>query len=271
MMLKDKSNSWARLKLLLLVPVAASTLAAFARPDMNRKLEQLVRNESTTISPADQSYTREFFDKEIERYMEQSGKRGLSGEEVFAYLQKHANKVDFLINALDQIAYEGTLSTMEEIPTRLKASLQKQSAAGKPLLIFFLRDAGTTESVVQQALDEIGKAFAEYRITNAGKETLSLLFYGKPMEFGRKNTANGKPANTVVLKLISEDKQTWTAYVHPEDDRETIHNKLAVLKAKQLSSVSISAPRNIPMGRIKDIKIALQDVYDMLYSRIEYQ
>ena len=38
MMLKEKSNSWARLKLVLLVPVAACSMLAFARPDVNREL-----------------------------------------------------------------------------------------------------------------------------------------------------------------------------------------------------------------------------------------
>ena len=271
MMLKEKSNKWARLKLVLLVPVAASVLVAFARPDMNRKLELFVQNEGTTISPADQPYTREFFDKEIERYMEQAGKSGLSGEDAFAYLQKHTNEVDFFINAKDQIMYDNEYSTMEEIPARLKASLQKNSKADKPLLIFFLRDAVTTESVVQKALEEVGKAFAEYRATNTGKEVPFLLFYGKPMGLGEKNTASIKPANTVVLKLISEDKKTWVAHINPEDNRGDICSKLADLKANHLSSVSISAPGDTPMGRIKDIKNALRDVYDMRYSRVEYR
>ena len=68
MMLKEKSNSWARLKLLLLIPVAACSMLAFARPDVN-----LVQSEGTTISSADQPYTRELFDREIDRYIEEAG------------------------------------------------------------------------------------------------------------------------------------------------------------------------------------------------------
>ena len=67
MMLKEKSNSWARLKLVLLVPVAACSMLAFARPDVNRELTNLMQSEDTTISPVGQPYTREFFDKEIDR------------------------------------------------------------------------------------------------------------------------------------------------------------------------------------------------------------
>lgn len=73
MMLKEKSNSWARLKLLLLIPVAACSMLAFARPDVNRELTNLVQSEGTTISSADQPYTRELFDREIDRYIEEAG------------------------------------------------------------------------------------------------------------------------------------------------------------------------------------------------------
>ena len=75
MMLKEKSNSWARLKLVLLVPVAACSMLAFARPDVNRELTNLMQSEDTTISPVGQPYTREFFDKEIDRYIGQAGRR----------------------------------------------------------------------------------------------------------------------------------------------------------------------------------------------------
>ena len=44
MMLKGKSNNWARLKLLLLVPVGLIVLNAFARPEVNRQLETLVQS-----------------------------------------------------------------------------------------------------------------------------------------------------------------------------------------------------------------------------------
>lgn len=47
MMLKEKSNKWARLKLLLLLPLGTLTVFAFARPDVNEPLSSLVKYEST--------------------------------------------------------------------------------------------------------------------------------------------------------------------------------------------------------------------------------
>lgn len=43
MMLKKRTSNWARLKLLLFVPVAAGTLYAFAQPEVMNKVEQLAK------------------------------------------------------------------------------------------------------------------------------------------------------------------------------------------------------------------------------------
>jgi hypothetical protein len=51
MMLKVRSNRWARLKLLLMLPLATLTAFAFARPEVNEPLGSLVKYESTTILP----------------------------------------------------------------------------------------------------------------------------------------------------------------------------------------------------------------------------
>ena len=49
MMLKRKSNQWARLKLLLFAPLAVVLLQAFARPETVRIQESLISSEGTTI------------------------------------------------------------------------------------------------------------------------------------------------------------------------------------------------------------------------------
>ena len=57
MMSKKKSNSWARLKLLLLLPVAALSMYAFASPDVTRQSEPIIRSEDTAISSNNQNET----------------------------------------------------------------------------------------------------------------------------------------------------------------------------------------------------------------------
>lgn len=48
MMLKRRTNNWARLKLLLFVPVAAGTLYAFARPEVKKTVGQAI-NASASV------------------------------------------------------------------------------------------------------------------------------------------------------------------------------------------------------------------------------
>ena len=179
MMLKEKSNSWARLKLVLLVPVAVCSMLAFARPDVNRELTNLVQSEGTTISSAGQPYTREFFDKEIDRYIGQAGGGRLSGPERLAFMEKHTQKVDFFINAKDQILYNDKFTEMSEMPGKLKATLSASSGE-KPVMIYFLCDRQTSDAAVEKALEAAGKAFAEYQATAAGKDAPTLFLFGDP-------------------------------------------------------------------------------------------
>lgn len=182
MMLKEKSNSWARLKLMLLVPVAACSMLAFARPDVNRELTNLVQSEGTTIYSAEQPYTREFFDKEIDRYIEQAGGGQLSGAERLEFMEKRVARTDFLINANDQILYGNNFAEMSEMPAKLKATLSASSGK-KPVMIYFLCDVHTSDAAVEKALEVVGEAFAQYQATEAGKNAPTLLFFGDP----RKN------------------------------------------------------------------------------------
>ena len=179
MMLKEKSNSWARLKLVLLIPVAACSMLAFARPDVNRELTNLVQSEGTTISSADQPYTRELFDREIDRYIEEAGGGKLSGTERFEFMKAHARKADFFINARDQILYNNKFAEMSEMPALLKTTLS-ESSGGKPVMIYFLCDKHTSDAAVGKALEIAGKAFAGYQATEAGKNVPTLFFFGDP-------------------------------------------------------------------------------------------
>ncbi len=49
MMLKQKSNPWARLKFLYVLPLAAVAVAAFARPEISRRLENISEVEFTEV------------------------------------------------------------------------------------------------------------------------------------------------------------------------------------------------------------------------------
>ena len=269
MMLKEKSNRWARLKLALLVPVAACTMVAFARPDVSRKLEQFVESEGTTISPDEQSYTREFFDKELNRYLEKAGKADLAYEQKLSYLKDHTHMINFYVNGDNQILYDNKHRKMDEVPAALEAALKKKYADGKPVLFFFLRDLKTSEVTIRKMMEMTGRAFAGYRATDAGKDAPMLFFYGEPKNMDRVSASEAKSKNSIELTFLSPDKKTtWVAYIGPDLDSEAIRKQFAGLDAKDVLSVSFKAPKDTPMGRITDIKQALREVYAL---KVKYE
>jgi hypothetical protein len=104
MMSKKKSNSWARMKLLALLPVAALSVYAFARPEATQQIEQVIRSESTTIPPNNQNFTLEFFEAELNRFIrEQGGNADLSSDEKRIFLTMRTNVVMLLVNTKDEV------------------------------------------------------------------------------------------------------------------------------------------------------------------------
>ena len=51
MMLKQKSSPWARLKYLYVLPLAALTVVAFARPEISHELEKISSVKISEIIP----------------------------------------------------------------------------------------------------------------------------------------------------------------------------------------------------------------------------
>ena len=69
MMTKKKSNSWARMKLLLFLPVAALSVYACARPnDATRQSEPVIRSEETTSPSNNQYHTISISENPTEKY-----------------------------------------------------------------------------------------------------------------------------------------------------------------------------------------------------------
>ena len=72
MMLKQKSNPWARLKFLYVLPLAAVAVAAFARPEISRRLENISEVEFAEVltSRQDKKMSQTKKDKPLLRPLE---------------------------------------------------------------------------------------------------------------------------------------------------------------------------------------------------------
>ena len=73
-------------------------------------------------------------------------------------MEKHTRRVNFFINAKDQILYNSRFAGISEMPVKLKATLSA-SAGEKPVMIYFLCDVKTSDAAVKEALETVGKAF----------------------------------------------------------------------------------------------------------------
>lgn len=67
MMLKEKSNHWARLKVLLLIPPAIFVMFAFARPDYTSVPGSPETFKSTQIPEESKKWNEEFFQREYRK------------------------------------------------------------------------------------------------------------------------------------------------------------------------------------------------------------
>lgn len=70
MMLKQKSSPWARLKYLYVLPLAALTVVAFARPEISHELEKISSVKISEIIPVQEK-------KEPKRNVEVETSRGI--------------------------------------------------------------------------------------------------------------------------------------------------------------------------------------------------
>lgn len=266
MMLKEKSNKWARLKLALLAPAAVCALAAFARPDVNRQWESLTVHEDTTISSPADGYSPEFFRKELEQYI-----LGLHGSPVPAdsrldYLKEHATLVPFFINANGQIMYKGDLTSSQQIPEQLKQTLSSEYKKEHPVFFYFLHDQATPAASVEKALNQVGKAFQAFRATPQGKECPVLLYYGPSKNY--RSAGKKKPVANIEVKFIDKWNRTYAIRLNELSNPSEIRKEIEKVPFGEVAMVSISAPGNSRMGVITDIRQALRNRYNL---QIQYK
>ena len=179
MMSKKKSTGWARLKLLLLLPVAALSVYAFARPDGTRQMEQVIRSESTTITPTNQNYSFEFFEAELNNFIrEQGGSPSLSSEEKSNFLTEKTKIFSLFVNSKDEILFNNVICPIEQLSSELTKKLVADYPTGKPVLIYMMADRETSTEAITEILNIAGRSFTELKNSNNRKNQPILLQYG---------------------------------------------------------------------------------------------
>lgn len=177
MMLKGKSNSWARLKLLLLVPVGLIVLNAYARPDVGRQLETLTQSKDKETALNQQQDVRDFFKRELDNYLYEKGIVDPSGEEIKRFLKEETALQELFINALGKILLNNEYVTVNDLSQKLDMLFEASSGkSNKPVAIYSLIDRGVPPKVLANILGIVNKTFQQQQ-AKEGAANVPILFY----------------------------------------------------------------------------------------------
>ena len=177
MMLKGKSNNWARLKLLLLVPVGLIVLNAFARPEVNRQLETLVQSKDKETPPEEQQDMKSFFKTELESYIKKvDPQTRFEPDEIIAFMKKNTEPKDLFINAKGDVLLNNDFANYkekEQFLTKLQDLFEKSK---KPVSFYFLIDINTPEEATEAVLHLVKEAFDKRQKVVGADKAPFLLF-----------------------------------------------------------------------------------------------
>ena len=177
MMLKGKSNNWARLKLLLLVPVGLIVLNAFARPEVNRQLETLVQSKDTKTPPEEQQDMKSFFKTELDSYMKKvEPQTRFEPDEIIAFMKKNTEPKDLFINAKGDVLLNNDFANYKEKEQFLAKLQDLFEKSKKPVSFYFLIDINTPEEATEAVLHLVKEAFDKRQKVVGADKAPFLLF-----------------------------------------------------------------------------------------------
>lgn len=216
MMLKGKSNSWARLKLLLLVPLGLIVLNAFARPEVGRQLETFIQSKDKESPPNDQQNVREFFKTELDNYLKKAG-ASTSPDEITAFLKKNTNMCNLFINARGNLLLNNNHATIANLPDKLKELFTSSASSGKPVSVYFLIDINSPQADVTRTLGIVKEAFQKQQSTAGADKAPFLLFEDarNNKNFAVKDKVAQSSSRTTTTKVTKNDNDPYKDYPPP--------------------------------------------------------
>ena len=179
-------NPWARWKALLFIPLAALLVQCFARPEINRELEQISALKDTEIVQENTDWSEEKFLEELRKCLPEGVSRELSYEDTWNEVAKKYQLLQngkysqtegmvIAMNKHGQMLVNIEYANMEDIPGLVTKNLAAKSKSATPLLIdgkevnkiirwtLIQRDVKTPADDFQNLLNAIGEAYISKR------------------------------------------------------------------------------------------------------------
>ena len=266
MMLKERTNRWARLKLLLAVPVMAGALYVFAQPEV-KEIPQQIQTEIQQDKADDYVALMIFFRKEEEKY----SKLVNGSNPPSRVKEKQAHQL--LVNADNKVLFDGKFTSMDELKSAIIKNLLKsweESSRQDAQVVFFQYDRGTEIAAITTILKEAKGAFEQIRAdlsvtsTDKSKEHLDRLFpilliEGAPKKYGLKELPVEERISGIVVTIhTSEGQEVVKDFTLTE-----LKQKVTAARAKQTDPeslvVGLKIEKECKIGFVTDVKQVLRE------------
>ena len=281
MMLKERTNRWARLKLLFVVPVMGGALYAFAQPEVKEDLGlNTVREVLQSKTGEDQDIFK-FVDDEMEAYYNRSPKNAELKYKI-RERQTHIVKVD----ANGQLTLNNKTIAKEDLKEVLKKTMVEHKRLAKEKYNSAEDQVGgglfspdTPKEQVKDLLSVMRDAFVEIRADiaqtsgNNSKEYLDkefpiLIGYGDiSIKDRKKNPYNNSTTMKITgihLKLLSaagKVEKEITNFTLAELERDLKDFCTLQGDKKNEITVSMKVDKECEMGIVTDVKTVLRNNY----------
>ena len=173
MMLKERTNRWARLKLLLAVPVMAGALYVFAQPEV-KEVPRQIQSELQQKEADDYVSLMIFFRKEEEKYSKLVN--GSNPPPRVKEKQAHG----LWVNAHNKILFDNEYCSVDELKSIIVKNLLgswEKSNRKDPPVIFLQYDTETAFDALTAILKEVKVAFEQIRADLSAASTDKSVEY----------------------------------------------------------------------------------------------
>ena len=270
MMLKRRTNNWARLKLLLFVPVAAGTLYAFARPEVKKTMGQAI---NTPVS-VKQNPVQESELQQLEAFFERKAEDAVGGKKEDQIENPTGTFHSFFVNMNNKMMLNQELIKeydVETLSVRLKDLLRKEyrkvANTDKKLIsgLFVRYDRGSSSTAITSYLRTIKEAYLQVRgeiskelggVSEARLDSLLPIFvsFGEPKVYSSKY----KTASDIFLPIeVSLYPRGGISSVIKNPSLQELELKLKDYKTIANSvglSVGLKFDKDVTMGIVQDVK-----------------
>lgn len=278
MMLKRRTNNWARLKLLLFVPVAAGTLYAFARPEVKKTVEQVMNPVSVKQDSVQRSEL-----EQLEAFFKRKGEDMFGGKKEYKVERAMGTVNSFFVNMNNKMMLNQEPIKeydVETLSARLTDLLRRdyqraKEKNGNMITNLMVRyDRGSSSDAITSYLRTIKEAYLQVRgdisrqlggVSEARLDSIFpiVVYFGEPKVYSSKYKTATDISLPIEISLFSGNGSAGPILKNPS--LQELERKLKEYKAatgNDMPAISLKVDKNVTMGVIADVKEVIKNAME---------